>query len=49
MTKDAIYEKLQTEVTIGGLSPGTYYIILRYGLCAYPACLRYRFAFKGSR
>ena len=25
MTKEEIFEKLQTEVTIRGLSPGTYY------------------------
>ena len=29
MTKDEIFEKLQTEVTIRGLSPGTYYTYKR--------------------
>ena len=29
MTKEEIFEKLQTEVTIRGLSPGTYYTYKR--------------------
>ena len=33
MTKDEIFEKLQTEVTIRGLSPGTYYTYKRAMCC----------------
>ena len=33
MTKHEIFEKLQTEVTIRGLSPGTYYTYKRAMCC----------------
>ena len=32
MTKDDIFEKLQTEITIRGMSPSTYNIILHSGM-----------------